>query len=234
MRRILDLGCGTGNAALALASRFPDAEIVAVDKTPEFLGRLKAKGKDLAGRLSATQADLDGAWPDLGPIDLTWTSLALHHLADPKRGLAELLATTSQRGLAAVAEMDSQIRFLPDDLGVGRPGLEARCHAALAQRRAAELPYLGADWGELMTGAGFTVIAQRTFAIELHSPLPESAGRYAQGFLRRLRGELNDTLAADDLAAFDVILADEGPASILRRQDLAIKGERILWVGQRS
>ena len=205
-----------------------------MDLTPEFLAGCKAKGKDLAGRLDAIQADLDGAWPDLGPIDLTWTSLALHHLADPKRGLAELLATTSQRGLLAIAEMDSQIRFLPDDLGVGAPGLEARCHAALAQRRAAELPYLGADWGELMTGAGFTVIAQRTFAIELNSPLPESACRYAQGFLRRLRGELNDTLAADDLAVLDVILADEGPASILRRQDLAIRGERILWVGQRN
>ena len=235
VRRILDLGCGTGNGALALAGRFPDAEVTAVDKSPEFLGRVKARAGDLgrADRVRVIEADLDGPWPDLGSVDLTWTSLALHHLADPDRGLAKLLAATSPGGLVAVAEMSSQVRFLPDDLGFGEPGLEARVHAVLAQRRAAELPHLGADWGERLAGAGFAVIADRTFEIDLISPLPESAGRLAQIFLGRLRSEFDDALSAEDLAALDVVLADDGPGSVRRRQDLEIRGTRTLWVGRR-
>jgi SAM-dependent methyltransferase len=235
VRRIVDLGCGTGNGALALASRFGGAEVIGVDKSPDFLDRLKAKASDLGlgDRVQVVEADLDGDWPELGPIDVTWTSLALHHLADPDQALARLLGLTSPGGLVAVAEMASQVRFLPDDLGVGRPGLEARVYAALAERRAAELPYLGADWGVHLAGAGFEVIAERTFDIDLTSPLPEPAGRLAQGFLRRLRGDLADMLDADDLATLDAVLADDGPASVRHRQDLHIRGDRTIWAGRR-
>jgi len=235
VRRIVDLGCGTGNGAIALAWRFPDAEAIGVDKSPEFLARLKEKAGalGLGDRIQVVEADLDGSWPDVGPVDLTWTSLALHHLAEPGRALTALLAATSPGGLLVVAEMSSQVQFLPDDLGVGEPGLEARVYAALSERRAAELPYLGADWGVQLSEAGFEIAAERTFEIDLTSPLPKSAGRYAQGFLRRLRSDLDDLISREDLAALDVVLADDGPASVLRRQDLHIRGTRTLWVGRR-
>src|SRR6201992_3438562 len=84
---LLDLGAGTGTGALGLAERFPGAEVIAVDVEPGSLARLRAKalGRGLAGRVRALEFDLDAGWPDLGPLDLTWASVSLHHLADPGR-----------------------------------------------------------------------------------------------------------------------------------------------------
>ena len=43
--RALDLACGTGDMAFALARRFPDAEILGVDLTPAMLDIARAKSK---------------------------------------------------------------------------------------------------------------------------------------------------------------------------------------------
>jgi len=102
--RLLDLGAGTGTGALGLAARFPEAEVIAVDVEAASLARLrdKAAGLGLAGRVRTVEADLDAGWPDLGPLDLTWASMSLHHLADPGKALVDILGATRHGGLIAV------------------------------------------------------------------------------------------------------------------------------------
>src|SRR5580704_2186809 len=100
--RLLDLGAGTGTGALGLAERFPEAEVIAVDVEPGSLARLrdKAAGRGLTARVRALEFDLDAGWPDLGgPLDLTWASMSLHHLADPGRVLGDALGATRHGGL---------------------------------------------------------------------------------------------------------------------------------------
>ncbi|HJY70633.1 MAG TPA: class I SAM-dependent methyltransferase, partial [Streptosporangiaceae bacterium] len=106
VRRILDVGSGTGNGALALAGQFPGAEVIAVDESGDLLARLRAKARErgLDDRVQTVEADLDRAWPAVGLVDLTWTSMALHHLADPDRALREIFAATRPGGLLALAE----------------------------------------------------------------------------------------------------------------------------------
>ncbi|MFE2637502.1 class I SAM-dependent methyltransferase [Streptomyces scopuliridis] len=234
-RRILDLGSGTGAGTLALVRRFEEAEVTALDISPHLLHRLgdKARGLGVADRVRTVQADLDAEWPALDAVDLVWASASLHHMADPDRALTQVFAALRPGGLLAVAEMDSFPRFLPDDLGLGRPGLEARCHAALGEEHAARVPHLGSDWGARLTGAGFGIEAERTFAIELTPPLPASAGRYAQVSLRRLRTGLASRLDADDLATLDTLIDGDGPDSLLRRDDLTVRHTRTIWVAQR-
>ena len=41
-------------------------------------------------------------------------------------------------------------------------------------------------------------------------------------------------LAADDLATLDVLIGDDGPGSVLRRRDLAIRNTRTIWTATRS
>jgi SAM-dependent methyltransferase len=195
VRRILDVGSGTGNGALALLRRFDLAEVVAVDMSTPMLDRLMGKARDLglANRIRTVQADLDEAWPAVDPVDLAWASNSLHHMADPVRTLGEVFARIRPDGLLVAAELDSFPRFLPDDLGLGRPGLEARCHAVMDEQRADELPHLGSDWASLLSAAGFTIQAERTFTIDLTHPLPAATGRYAQASLRRMRSGLHQS-----------------------------------------
>ena len=233
--QIIDLGSGTGTAAIALAQRFPGAKVLAVDASAEMLARVQAKAMNLGldGRIRTLQADLDGPWPAIDAVDVVWASLSLHHLADPDRVLRDVFATTRPGGLFTVAEMGSVPRFLPDDIGIGRPGLEERCHAAADELHARELPYLGADWGEVLAQAGFTVVAGRTIAIDPEPPLPPATGRYAQVYLRRIRDQLNGVIAAEDLAALGTLIDGDGPGSVLHRPDLGVHGTRTIWVAQR-
>ena len=234
-RRILDLGCGTGTGALALLHRFQGADVVALDMSVQLLQRLEAKARDLgvADRVRTVQADLDTSWPAIDTVDLAWASSSLHHMADPDRVLTGVFAALRPGGLLAVIEMDSFPRFLPDDLGLGRPGLEARCHAVLAERHADELPHLGSDWGPRLSQAGFTIEAERPFAIDLKPPLPASAGRYAQATLRRIRSSLDGRISAGDLATLDTLLDSDGPDGILQRGDLTVRTARTGWVARR-
>lgn len=57
-RRILDIGTGTGAAALDLADRYPDAEVVGIDVSAEMVAQAKAKGADRSGRVRFLVADI--------------------------------------------------------------------------------------------------------------------------------------------------------------------------------
>lgn len=229
--RILDLGSGTGTGALALARRFAGADVIAVDISTPLLDRLSDKARDLgvAGRVRTIQADLDASWPAIGSVDLVWASSSLHHMAAPDRVLASVFAAMARGGLMAVAELDSFPRFLPDKLGLGAAGLEARCHAALTD----EVPHLGSDWGPRLERAGFAIDAERHFAIDLTPPLPAAAGRYARASLRRMRSGLQGQIGADDLATLDTLIDSDGPDGVLRRADLNVRAARTVWVARR-
>ncbi len=234
-RRILDLGSGTGTGVFTLLERFEPADVIAVDISAPLLDRLsgKARGLGVAGQVRTVQADLDTAWPVIGPVDLVWASSSLHHMADPDRVLGEVFATLRPGGLLIAAEMDAFPRFLPDDLGLGRPGLEARCHAALAERQGAQVPNLGSDWGPRLSRAGFTIEAERPFAIHLTPPLPPAGRRYARATLRRIRSHLDGRLSAGDLATLDSLIDSDGPHGVLRREDLAVRTARTVWAARR-
>jgi SAM-dependent methyltransferase len=231
--RILDLGAGTGTGTLALAERFPGAEVLALDMSAELLDRLRVRtrGLPVADRIRIVRADLDAAWPPVGPLDLVWASNSMHHLADPGRVLAEVFAAIRPGGLLVVAEMGSFPRFLPAGLG---NGLEERCHAALSEHRADEMPDLGADWGPRLTKAGFAVEAERVFTADLTAPLPAATGRYAQASLRRMRSGLGDRIGAADLALLDTLIDGDGPDGVLRRDDLTVRASRTVWAGRRA
>lgn len=234
-RRIVDLGAGTGTGTFALLARFPDARAIAVDTSTEHLDRLrdKARAAGLTDRVRTIEADLDADWPDLGSPDLIWASAAMHHLADPDRALRQIRDALAPDGLFAVVELAGFPRFLPDDAPAERPGLEARCHAARDHSRAGQLPHLGADWGAKLSAAGFTLAGERTITVHIKHSDVATVGHYAVTSLRRMRAALADALPVEDLAALDRLLDTDGPDSILRRDDLAVRTERTVWAAWR-
>ena len=233
--RILDLGAGTGCGTIALAQRFADAEVVAVDSSEAMLERLRTKAFDLglAPRIRTVLADLDDAWPAVGTVDITWASMSLHHLTEPDRVLRDVFGATRPGGVMAVVEMAEPIRFLPDDIGIGRPGLETRCLEALAAEHTHDLPELGSDWAPRLEKAGFTIVGERTMAIDLNRPVSAAAGRYAHLWVDRLRSGLADRLADDDRAALGALLDGDGPLALRQRSDLWIRGTRPVTLARR-
>ena len=234
---IVDLGAGTGTGTLALAQLFPDAEVIAVDQSAEMLGTASAsrpRALGLADRVRTVDAPTwTKAWPDVGPVDLVWASMSLHHLADPDRALADVVAALRPGGLLAVVEIDGQPRFLPDDLGIGRPGLEVRWHTAIEPEHAARVPHLGSDWDARFAAAGLPLVGRREFVIDLRPPLPAATGRYARAYLARIRSALEGRLDADDLATIDLLLDEHGTNSVLHRTDLRVSTVRTGWAVRR-
>jgi len=231
---IVDLGAGTGTGTFALLERFPSARVTAVDSSPAMLARLTgtAKEKGLADRVRVVEADAGAGLPGVTGADLVWASASLHHVADPAAALAGITAALRPGGLLAVAELDGLPRFLPDDAVPGRPGLEARCRAALTAVHEQEVPHLGADWGARLTAAGFTVEEEQVEQVELRAPLPEGTSRYAHVVLSRLRADAADRVDAADLAALDSLLGG-GPLDVRHRDDLVVHSKRELWVARR-
>ncbi len=239
--RVLDLGAGTGTAAIGLAGRFPQAQVTAVDIEENSLRSLRERAAvyGLAPRVRALRADLDQGWPELswpspGPLDLTWASMSLHHLADPGAVLRDALAATAAGGLIAVAEFPEALRFLPRDLGTGPAGFEERVTAGLGRAHAELMPTLGSAWAPRLAEAGWQVTAEREFAIDLDRPDHPRAGAYARGWFTRLSFGRTDRLSATDNAVLAQLLDDHGPHSLLRRTDLHIRGSRIVTLARKG
>lgn len=103
-RRVFDLGCGPGNSTELLALRYPEAEIIGVDSSPDMLEAAQAR---LPG-LSFVQADVAGWTPD-GECDLLFANAVFQWVPDHPRVLQRLAARLQPGGVLAVQ--------MPDDLG---------------------------------------------------------------------------------------------------------------------
>ncbi|WP_432110332.1 class I SAM-dependent methyltransferase [Streptomyces sp. AA1529] len=226
--RVLDLGSGPGVTTVALAHAFPGAETVAVDGSPVLLERARARSEreGLAARITTRAAELPAALPDLGTAELIWTSNVVHHLGDQRAALETFAAALRPGGVLAVREGGLPTRFLPRDIGVGRPGLQARLDAAeedgfSAMR--AELPdHTGTveDWPALLAAAGLAPTGSRTFLTDLPAPLDPVARAHVRARVERLRESLADALSAEDLATLDTLLDDTAAEGLLRRPDV--------------
>ena len=230
-RTVVDLGAGGGTGSFALALRFPEAQVVAVDASPEMLAHLSsaATARGLDSRVSTLEADLDTQWPDVADIDLAWAASSLHHVQRPAQVLADVRQALAPDGVVVVVEMDGLPRFLPADVGVGLPGLEDRCHDAMARAGWNAHP----DWAPYLEAAGLAVLEQRTFTYHL-DPAPAAAYRYAQVVLTNVRSGLADLLTPGDLRALDHLLDADAPMSLLRRRDLVVRSARTVWAARRA
>jgi SAM-dependent methyltransferase len=240
--RILDLGSGPGVLACTLAEGFAKAEVIAVDGTPELLERTKARAlrEGVADRLHTLRADLPDDFGTLGDADLVWMSHVLHHLGDQQAALGDMRKLVRPGGLLAVVEGGLPSRMLPRDIGLGRPGLQARMDAAgedwFGEMRAA-LPGSTAtveDWPAMLTRAGLTPLARRTFLIELSPPLGTDAREFLHRSLGHHRERMTGRLDPGDLATLDRLLDRDDPAGIMTRPDAFYLSAATVHVARRD
>ncbi|MEV6617898.1 methyltransferase [Streptomyces sp. NPDC051051] len=228
---IVDAGSGPGVVSCLFAEMFPGARVMAVDGSGPLLERAQAR----AGRLGHADrfGTLTGELPEVldqldYPADLIWAGRSLHHLGDQRAALAAFAERLAPGGTLAVMEGGLPSRFLPRDLGFGRPGLEARLDALEAEwfaRMRADLP--GAveeteDWAALLSAAGLKHTRTRSFLLDLPAPASDRARAYIATSLGRLRDVFGDTLDADDRAVLDRLLDPQDPAGVHHRPDVFV------------
>ncbi|WP_051798743.1 class I SAM-dependent methyltransferase [Streptomyces sp. NRRL S-337] len=225
-RRVLDIGSGPGVAACRLAALFPQAEVTAVDGTPELLVRARERAERLGVALRTKVAEFPAGLADLGPADLVWSGQVVHHVGDQQDALNRLARLLTPGGVLAIVEGGLPPRWLPRDLGFGRPGLQERLDGATALRFGRmrdELPGSVAvveDWPGMLRAAGLTGARSRTFLVDRPAPLADGTRQFVRRSLERCRDTLADHLDAEDLATLDRLLDPADPAGVDRRPDL--------------
>lgn len=242
VRRILDIGSGPGVMSCVLAEAFPEARTVAVDGAAALLDRAAARAErlGLGARVTTHHAELpEGLDEDLGTADLIWSSRAVHHLGDQQGALDGLARALRPGGLLAIAEGGLPMRFLPRDIGIGRPGLQARLDAAREdwfQAMRAELPgstSVVEDWPALLTRAGLAAAGSFTLLLDLPAPLDGPARTYLHAELTRLRESMGEPLDTEDRKTVDQLLEPEAPEGILRRPDAFLLSASTVFTGMR-
>ncbi|GAA3986688.1 class I SAM-dependent methyltransferase [Streptomyces plumbiresistens] len=240
---IVDAGSGPGVVSCLLADAFPGARVVAVDGTEPLLERARARAVRLgvADRFDTLGGELPGALDDLDyPADLLWASRSLHHLGDQRAALAAFAARLAPGGTLALLEGGLPTRFLPRDIGIGRPGLQARLDAVeeewFAQMRA-DLPGAVAeteDWPALMRAAGLRPTGTRSFLLDLPAPTTDRARAYVAALLTRRRDVIGDHLDATDRATLDRLLDPEDRASVHQRPDVFLLAAHTVYTAVRT
>jgi trans-aconitate 2-methyltransferase len=96
-KRVADLGCGPGNSTALLRARWPQAQIDAIDVSPEMLDEARASGID-ARFISADIA----AWEPDGLYDVIYSNAALQWLRGHEALIPRLFSFVAPGGTLAI------------------------------------------------------------------------------------------------------------------------------------
>lgn len=244
-KAVADLGCGTGGVTVALADRVGESgRTYAIDGTPEMLTETLdyAKERGVADRITSLPADVEAAADleqlreMLPALDLLWAAAVVHHFADQLAGLRMCRDLLAPGGTLLLAEGGLRPVALPWDVGIGRPGLEARLNAAEAEwfvDMRAELagtvraPF---GWRAMLSRAGFASIETRSFLLEIPAPDAPQRADLAASYRHRV-DRAGEQLSAEDRDAWERLLDPAGRTHLADREDLHLLAVRSVHRG---
>jgi SAM-dependent methyltransferase len=219
--RVLDAGCGTGEALSWLHELIaPNGAVVGVDLSAAHLG---AACRHLGPGVTILQADLVEAPLTPQSFDLIWCVNTIHHLRDPLQGVKRLASLLRPGGRIALG----QSSFLPDMYFAWDARLERLTNEAV---RSYYRERYGLDESDLtavraMLGllhrAFLRHVSIRTIVIERTAPLGPSDRAYLlEAIFRQTWGErLRPYLSPADYAELSALCNPEHSQFALRRAD---------------
>jgi ubiquinone/menaquinone biosynthesis C-methylase UbiE len=104
--QVLDVGCGTGDDARAIAGRFPGVSVVGIDASDDTIRDARAQSLGLPRPVDFRVADAYGLPFDDETFDACRADRVFHHLVDPAKALAEMVRVTRPGGRVVVSDTD--------------------------------------------------------------------------------------------------------------------------------
>ncbi len=101
-QRIVDLGCGPGNSTELLVERFPAAQVVGIDSSPDML----RQARERLPHCTFVQCDV-ATWVAEPGTDLLFGNAVFHWVSDHPKVLARLLTSLPPGGMLAVQMPDN-------------------------------------------------------------------------------------------------------------------------------
>jgi ubiquinone/menaquinone biosynthesis C-methylase UbiE len=238
----VDVGSGAGGMAAALVDAVgSEGTVVLADGSDELLTVARRRAGRSGHHLVTLLVDLEhqplGSVLDRRPVDVVYASAVVHHLDDELATITDLAAVVRPGGRVAIAEGGLSNRFLPDDCGIGEPGLEQRLAVVRDEwfwaevRPATETVRTGWGWDVLLAEAGLIDVTSRSFLLDLPPPLGEAARRVVRGVFERELDRAGERIGSDDRATLAELLDDNDPRGIMRRPDVFVLGARTVHCG---
>ncbi|WP_327687537.1 class I SAM-dependent methyltransferase [Streptomyces tubercidicus] len=229
VHRVLDIGSGPGVVTSLLAHTFPDAEVVAVDQSPGVLERVRSRAvaQGIGSRVVTRLRKSPGEFGSPDSADLIWIRNGFHRIGDQEAELRSVAGCLRPGGLVAVAGSGLPPRFLPRDIGMGRPGLQARLDAAaeeafgdMRDQLPGSVRTVEEDWPAMLARAGLIPSGTRSFFTDLPSPLGMSAREHLQMHLSQLHDQIGDLLDPEDRTTLECLTDSDTCTGILGRPDV--------------
>jgi trans-aconitate 2-methyltransferase len=165
---IVDLGCGSGELTVALAERWPEAQVLGIDNSPQMLSKSGAYAID--GRLSFVEQDVRDFET---PADLIFSNATLQWLGDHPTLFPRLASLVNPGGVLAVQMPFSHV--LPSHLLMEETVRDGPWAPKLAGWQRFQVQPL--SWYvELLMDLGFSVDAWETtyyFVLQGEDPILE-------------------------------------------------------------
>jgi SAM-dependent methyltransferase len=232
VRRVLDLGSGPGVGTCALAERFGQATVVAVDSSEAMLARAAARARErgFAHRVETRYIDMTDGLGALGRCDAVWASMSLHHVGDELTALGGMRELLGPDGLLVIIERAGPLRisFADDDPGVAETWdrLDAAWSDWFDDMRAG-LPGATTSDGypAMLAAAKFELLVERKLELVIDTSQDSEVRRFAHHHLERTLTQLSGYADAADLA----VLADGNAGPDSSRE---IRATRHLYIAR--
>jgi trans-aconitate 2-methyltransferase len=96
-KTVVDLGCGTGEMTAELAKKWPDAQVLGIDNSPEMIAK---SAPYVSGRLRFEVCEIED-WSPKQPVDLLFSNAAFHWLRDHEQQIRRLAGFVAPGGAFA-------------------------------------------------------------------------------------------------------------------------------------
>lgn len=140
-RRVVDLGCGPGNTTELLLERFPKAEIIGIDSSPDMVTNARAR----LSHIRFEVADLTTWRPDpAAPVDIIYSNAVFQWIAGHETILPRLVGLLPDGGSLAIQMPDNLDE--PSHVGMRAAAKTGRWATKLAHAEDSHTPIGTAAW----------------------------------------------------------------------------------------